>query len=214
MGTLAILGFVFTPGIPPAFAADSMIFLSGHLWEDGGLTPSRPFDELQAVGIVNGIREPLFWSPNIYSYTWYAHGLISAGSVNMGTTFVTEYLGGEISIHVDDLPSNAAYGVWPANATAPATFADGHATYLSGTFESCTVTFNPATNSGSFAGEIVFRGGNAYPQLENPTGWTIGSTIAGVSPVGYSGQLNGTLFVEGPSPLLASGWADVKALYR
>jgi hypothetical protein len=214
LGTLAILA---SPGVipgAPAHAAESRIFLSGHLWEPGGISPALPFEELQAVGIVNEIRAPLFWSPSVSSYTWYVHGLVSMGSVLVGNTFLTEYLGGEISIHVDGLPSNASYGVWPANATAPSTFTDGAGVYLTGKFESCALTFHPHTASGSFVGEIVFTGGNAYPQLQSATAWTIGSSLAGVSPAGYAAQLNGTLFVEGPSGTAASSWADVKALYR
>lgn len=213
LGALAILGGVFTPG-PSAFAAESRIFLSGHLWEAGGISPALPYEELQAVGIVNEIREPLFWSPNVSSYTWYAHELVSMGSVLLGNTFLTEYVGGEFSIHVDGLPSNASYGVWPANATAPSTFTDGPGVYLTGKFESCTLTFHPPTASGAFVGEIVFTGGNAYPQLQSATGWTIGSSLATTSPAGYAAQVNGTLFVEGPNGRAASSWADVKALYR
>lgn len=214
MRPLAILGLVFILGLRPASAAESKIFLSGHMWEDGGFPPSFPNDELQAVGVINGIRQPLFWSPNIYSYTWYAHQLISTGSIMLGTTVVTEYIGGEMSIYVDSLPSNASYGTWPDNDTVPSTFTDGHGVYLSGRFQSCSVTFNTATASGSFVGEVMFTAGNAYPQLQSPTGWTIGSTITGTSPSGYAGQLNGAMFVDGPLDLDASSWAEVKALYR
>jgi len=216
MRPLATLGLVFmlALALKPASAAESKIFLSGHMWEEGGFPPSLPNDELQVVGMINSIRQPLFWSPSVYSYTWYAHGLISTGSVVYGSTHITEYIGGEISIHVDTLPSNATYGTWPNNSTAPSTFTDGHAVYLQGKFQSCTVTFNTNNLSGSFVGEVVFNSGNAYPQLQSANGWAIGSTISGLSPAGYSGALNGSLYVNGPTELAARSWGQVKSLYR
>ena len=60
----------------------------------------------------------------------------------------------------------------------------------------------------------MFTAGNAFPQLQSATGWTIGSSIAGTSPAGYSGQLNGALYVDGPTNLSARTWAGVKSLYR
>ncbi len=133
---LVIIALLLMGSWEGASATTSMIGLSGHAWEDGDFPPSRPFDEIRAVGIVTRIQAPLFWSPDIFSYTWYAHGLISMGETVFGTTHLAEYVGGEFAIHVDTYPSNHDYGIFPGNATVPATFTDGHATYLVGYFES------------------------------------------------------------------------------
>ncbi|HMB68124.1 MAG TPA: hypothetical protein VKU85_02395 [bacterium] len=213
MRPLALLGLIGVLGASPTHAAESKIFLSGHSFVDGGFPLTGPTEELQAVGVINHIRRPLFWSPDIYSYTWYARGLISLGSTVYGTTYVTEYVGGQFSIHVD-MSANHDYGVFPSNGTVPDTFIDGHGVYLQGDFESCMVTYNTATASGAFAAEVTFTDGNAYPQLLDPAGWAIGATISGFSPAGYCGQINGALFVEGPLGVEDKSWGDIKALYR
>ncbi|GJM45383.1 MAG: hypothetical protein DHS20C21_22250 [Gemmatimonadota bacterium] len=209
---LAALLCVF--GASSAHAAESKIFLSGHSFVDGAFPQTEPTKELQAVGIINQIRQPLFWSPFAFSYTWHARGLISLGATVIGTTYITDYMGGEFSIHVDTLPSNHDYGVYPTSATVPSTFTDGHGVYLEGFFESCTVTYNTATGSGSYAAEVTFTGGNAYPALQDPTGWALGATITGFSPAGYCGEINGAMFVEGPLDQEEASWGDIKALYR
>jgi hypothetical protein len=116
---------------------------------------------------------------------------------------------------VDFLPSNHDYGSNPPNATSPSTFTDGISTYLDGYFTDFTLTFNHATSSGSFVGTLNFTGGDVFPLLADPEGWTFGSDIAGFSPNGYDLEINGDvyLFVE-PVSVEASSWGAIKGLYR
>ena len=195
-------------------SSTSVINFSGNCYEDGACPPSNPGDQMQAVGIVNGIKRPLYWSPSRYSYTWYVGGLTSLGESVYGTTHVMDYMGGSFEIHVDGLPSNASYGVNPPNATAPETFRDGHGLYLKGTFSSFTMLINTATSSGSVVGTLTFTEGNAFPNLTSAEGWTVAATIFGSEPLGFDADWNGALFVSGPASVEDQSWASVKSLYR
>jgi hypothetical protein len=219
MGT--VLRFLAPVGIALALLAGSataqvttVINFNGRSWETGGNPPSQFGDQLTSVGNITGVRRPLFWSPSRYSYTFDVSGLVSLGEVIYGTTHIVQYSGGKFRIHVDALPSNAAYGVNPPNATSPATFVDGTATYLEGDFSSFMTTYNTATTSGSLMGSLIFTGGNAYPQLASSTGWTVGAQLGRSAQGGYDTDWNGALYLAGPLATEVASWGQIKSLYR
>lgn len=191
-----------------------MVQLSGLSWEDGGVIPSDAGDQLTAVGVVTHVKKPMFWSPSRFEYTWSMTDLTSLGETVYGTTHVIRYSGGMFRMHVDMLPANAAYGINPPNATCPSSFTDGDALYLEGYFTEFTATLNTATGAGSLYGAITFTGGNAYPQLQDPDGWTVGANITRTTPEGWDMDVNATLFVSGPLGVETASWSSVKALYR
>jgi hypothetical protein len=214
MKFLAWAGVGLVLAAAPLAAEETAINLDGNAWETGGFPASLPGDELQAVGIVNSIQAPLFWSPDIFSYTWYMRGLLSLGETVYGTTRVATYNGGLFTVYVDWKPSNHAYGVYPPNATVPSTFTDGHGVYLGGELSEFYLTYNSATSSGGFVGELLFTHGNAFPQIQSPDGWAVGANISDVSPAGYDLELNGRVYVDGPVAIEAETWGALKALYR
>lgn len=211
---LAFAGILLALTAGPASAGTSMIQLSGFSFETGGFPTSTFGEELTAVGTVTHIKKPLYWSPTRYSYTWCADGMMSLGETVVGSTHVVEYSGGTLRIHVDALPSNAAYGTFPPNATSPSTFMDGHGVYLEGTLSSLMLIMNTDTGAGSVIGSLTFFGGNAFPQLQNPDGWTVGAQLLGTGPAGYDCDWNATLFVEGPLGVAGQTWSGIKAMYR
>jgi hypothetical protein len=201
-----------------AFAQEEQILhLSGNAWEDDGpggtFPPSNPGDGFNAVGLLNDIEEPLVWDTLNYSYTFHVRNLVSAGGAVFGTTHVVSYVGGLFTIYVDWLPSNADYGTNPPNATSPSTFTDGISTYLDGFFTDFTLTFNTATQSGSFAGGLTFTGGDVYPLLNAAEGWVFGANIAGFSPTGYDLEVNGDVSLQIVS-VDEQSWGNIKNLYR
>lgn len=200
--------------VTPALAQETILHMSGNSWETGAFPPSNLGDELQAVGILNDIEAPLVWDTANYSYTWYVRDLSSLGEVIVGTTRVVTYGGGALTIYVDFLPSNHDYGVNPPNATSPSTFTDGFSTYLDGFFTDFTLTFNHATNTGNFVGTLTFTGGDVFPLLTDPDGWTFGSNIAGFGPTGYDLELNGDVYLQGPVSVEPNSWGQIKGLYR
>jgi hypothetical protein len=214
MRSLAWAGVGLVLAASPLAAEQSVINLSGEAWETGGFPPSEAGDEFQAVGIVNAIRAPLFWSPDIYSYTWHVSGLASLGETVYGTTRVVGYTGGFFTVHVDWNPANHDYGTFPPNATSPSSFTDGFGIYLYGDLTEVSLTFNSATSSGAFVGEVYFTDGNAFPQIQSPDGWAVGANISGVSPAGYDLELNGRVYVDGPLGVEAETWGALKSLYR
>jgi hypothetical protein len=200
--------------VTPAFAQETILHMSGNSFETGGFPPSNLGDELQAVGILNDIEAPLVWDTANYSYTWWVRDLSSLGEVIVGTTRVVTYGSGALTIYVDFLPSNHDYGVNPPNATSPSTFTDGFSTYLDGFFTDFTLTFNHATNTGNFVGTLTFTGGDVFPLLTDPDGWTFGSNIAGFGPTGYDLELNGDVYLQGPVSVEPNSWGQIKGLYR
>lgn len=205
-----------------AFAASSafaqteqILHMSGNSWETGGFPPSNLGDTFAAVGILNDIEAPLVWDTANYSYTWHVDGLSSIGETIFGTTRVVTYSGGSLGIYVDLLPSNHNYGVNPPNATSPSTFTDGFSTYLTGNFTDFTLTYNHATSTGSFVGNLTFTGGDVFPLLAQPDGWTFGSDIAGFSPNGYDLEINGDVYLfTDPVSVEPQSWGGIKGLYR
>jgi hypothetical protein len=198
----------------PAFAQQTILHMSGNSWETGGFPPSDLGDEFQAVGILNDIGPELIWDTENYSYTWYVRDVSSLAEVIVGTTRVVTYGGGLLTIYVDFLPSNHDYGVNPPNATSPSTFSDGFSTYLDGFFTDFTLTFNHATSTGSFVGTLTFTGGDVFPLLGDPDGWTFGSNIAGFGPTGYDLELNGDVYLDTPVSVEPQSWGAIKSLYR
>lgn len=198
----------------PAFAQETILHMSGNSWETGAFPPSNLGDIFEAVGILNDIEAPLVWDTENYSYTWNVKELTSLGEVIVGTTRVVTYGGGALTIYVDFLPSNHDYGVSPPNATSPSTFTDGFSTYLDGFFTDFTLTFNHATNTGNFVGTLTFTGGDVFPLLTDPEGWTFGSNIAGFGPTGYDLELNGDVYLQGPVSIEPNSWGSIKGLYR
>lgn len=198
----------------PAFAQETILHMSGNSWETGAFPPSNLGDIFEAVGILNDIEAPLVWDTENYSYTWNVKELTSLGEVIVGTTRVVTYGGGALTIYVDFLPSNHDYGVNPPNGTSPSTFTDGFSTYLDGFFTDFTLTFNHATNTGNFVGTLTFTGGDVFPLLTDPEGWTFGSNIAGFGPTGYDLELNGDVYLQGPVSIEPNSWGSIKGLYR
>jgi hypothetical protein len=199
---------------PAASAQDTQIlFVSGNAWETGGFPPSNVGDIFACVGILNDIGDPLIWDTENYSYTWYVRDLVSLGESIYGPVHVASYSGGLFTVYVDWLPSNHDYGINPPNATVPSTFNDGISTYLDGFFTDFTMNFNDDTQSGTFNGTLTFTGGDVFPLLSATEGWTFGSNLAGVSPLGYDVELNGQveLLIVAVEEVT---WGGIKALYR
>jgi hypothetical protein len=199
---------------PASAQVTSVINFSGKGWETGGYPPSHFGDVLTAVGTIGAVHQPLFWSPSRYSYTFDISGLMSLGEVVYGTTHVCQYSGGRFQIHVDALPSNAAYGVNPPNSTSPSTFLDGVSLYLDGNFTSFMSSFNTATQAGTIAGSLTFVGGNIYPQLSSADGWTVAAQMGHSGTSGYDTDWNGALYLSGPTSTDVATWGAIKSLYR
>ncbi len=205
---------LFAMAATSAFAQDTILHMSGNSWETGGFPPSNLGDEFSAVGILNDIEAPLVWDTANYSYTWHVRDASSVGEIINGTTRIVTYSGGQLTIYVDFLPSNHDYGVNPPNATSPSTFTDGISMYLDGLFTDFTLTYNHATAQGAFIGTLNFTGGDVFPLLSDPNGWTFGSNIAGFSPSGYDLEINGDVYLQTSVSVDEQSWGAIKNLYR
>lgn len=212
---LALSLFVAFAGT--ALAAEQILYLSGHAWEDDGVggtfPPSNVGDVLNIVGILNDIEAPLVWDTANYSYTMYLRDLVSLGEVVLNNVHYASYSGGLFTIYVDFLPSDHQYTPNPPNADVPFTFQNGISTYLDGFFNSFSMSLSDISGGGFFSGDLTFTGGDVFPLLTATTGWTFGGTLAGVSPAGYDVQLNGDVHLQVVS-VENESWGAIKTLYR
>jgi len=168
--SVVVVGLLLATGPGLASAQIANIDYVGFGWEDGGLPPSDPGDELIFTGVAN-YADPVYGVDlSAIEVTFYVYDLVSTGQVGVGGgTLQVGYTGGTLEIWGDPA-KNADWGVFPPNATAPSTFADGtlQIGYTGGTLE---IWGDPAKNAdwgvfppnatapSTFAdGTLLFRG--------------------------------------------------------
>jgi hypothetical protein len=114
--------------------------------------------------------------------------------------------------------TQALYGVYPPNATAPSTFIDG-TVFLGGHIEFLVLSYDFTANQGAFSGNIHFDEGSLLGHIPEAQrdGWTL-SGLAGRNnpsiPNGYDHQTSGECRIPGPTPATHRTWGALKALYR
>lgn len=172
----------------------------------------------EVLSTVPQLGAPLVFNLGANQYTVVISGLTSVSKLGLGTYDIITYAGGTVNVYEDPIGGGtaAAYGVNPANATAPSTFIDG-TNILVGSLSSFQVVYDNATRTGSFEGNLTFTGGS---QLGNfPSNQRAGWTFAGVTgnspitPTGYMHQVDGSIYLDNPVPVQATTWGAVKALY-
>lgn len=239
---LAMLAALFVVAVPvSAFAQTGTIVDWGpdsYSYETSYTAAfvSNPGSVLRVVGIVNDFAGPLSVLEPIPAgteYTFYIEGLISLGTVITPgisiNTYKTDYIGqpARISIY-RDTPADAAFGVNPPNATAPASFIDG-ALVLVGNFEKLTVTFGRLVSNGTVLGgnadsgdppNGTWVGGSALPLVSaggHPCPFRVtGGWLArpGNFPTGYTANFDGKIDIDCPTPAQSSTWGRIKGTYR
>jgi len=211
------------------WAQDTQTILdfTGFVYEDNnspgevGFPPSNPGDILAAVGFIESVSQPLYWSPDEYQYTIYISDLVSDGEVDIGYgTFYITYSGGSVDIvaqrYNDAGYTMPEYGVEPPNATAPSTFMDGDI-YLHGEFSSFYMVYYPTLHVGNFEGVIAWTIHPNIGELINDYGTIFSGTvdpIAAPVPDGYDLEMDGHVMYYHAVPTENSTWGQVKNLYR
>src|SRR5438067_41019 len=114
----------------PVHAGGPMIdWDPAYVWQPGATYNNSPaLGELKMVGTIAAFGPPLDFldaSDPTKEYTFYVHGLISAGTTSSGppaTTFYnTSYSGGTIEVYEDTSP-DASFDPYPPNAGVPGDF--------------------------------------------------------------------------------------------
>jgi hypothetical protein len=203
----------------------TILNIDGFLYENDvakSFPPSNPGDVLAGVGLVNGMDPPLSWSTADFQYTWALQGLISTGAYDLGGgQLVIAYTGGTLDVVAQAYagPGYTApdYGVYPPNATAPATFTDG-SVYLHGVFTNFMMFYDATTHTGHYEGQLNFTLGSSLGELANPSGYTFAGTVdrtgAITIPSGYDLEAVGHVDFDSTIPTQADSWGGVKNLYR
>jgi hypothetical protein len=200
----------------PASAQVPAIDYVGFGWESSSLPPSVAGDELVFVGVADDI-DPLFGVDlGAVELTFHVYDLISTGEVDIGGgNSMISYTGGTLDIYKHDA-MDADWGVFPPNATAPSTFANGDL-FFCGAFSSFTIFFT-ATGAGSFEGLLDGVAGELIGDVCNDCAYTWGGIFtAGTGaqiPDGYDFQLDGVFEVDPAISNVDATWSGVKRLYR
>ena len=209
-GTL-LLGF----GARSGHAA--LVDYVGYGYETGTLFPSMAGDQLEVLTVGTQI-DPVFGAGAGDEITVHLYGLVSTGEfVDPGTGFTTiVYTGGMLDLYAD--PSgNADWGVFPPNATAPSSFADGNLLF-SGAFTSFTLFLAP-NGAGAYEGTLDGVGGSALGTVCANCAYSFSGVFtrdAGAQILdGYDIQVDGTLDVDSTVPVAQpESWGSVKSLFQ
>jgi hypothetical protein len=227
---------VFAAGtLPSASVADDVLLdLTGNTWERGlyAVRVSRPLGDedpppapsprdddsgrsLSAVGMLTSVSDPLVWNPFAFSVSWSLKDLELVHEVREGPTRISEYAGGRLTLFSDAPSEVPMYGTHPPNATSPAEFEDGYSTYLDGVLTNVRLTFDATSGLGTLDGDVHFVGGAMLTLLPDPSGWVLAVTLQSGSPIGYSFQMQGSVFRnDGTTAREARSWASSKARFR
>ncbi len=213
--TALILAAVVLFGTLGAEAA--VVDYVGYAWENGGIDPSNPGDQLAIATVVTQI-DPLFnVDLDAQEGTLYIDGLTSLGSVLDPSTGATtiQYSGGTLSVFSGPA-RNHDWGTNPANGTVPSTFIDGDLVFA-GTFINFRVILQPS-GLGVFEGYLNGTGGSALAGPCSNCAYTFSGSFTAPTganiPAGYDMQVDGILELESAVPTETMSFGSLKQLFR
>jgi hypothetical protein len=201
--------------------------------QPAGLSPSnQPAGAImRCVGQISLFGPPLdFLNANLATkeYTFFIGDLTSLGTTTVANgsleAYVTNYSGGTFTLY-EDAAMNSVFAPNPENGQVPATFVDGSAPLLIGTFTGLTVTTNNFTQFkvGSIEGNIQWTGGTLIGELTGGgnepcpglfTGGATWNTAPNIGIPGYMFRHDGKLDLQCPTSARKSTWGKLKTLYR
>jgi len=215
--TMLVALFVLGALVPATIAQGIEISdYIGYAWETGGFPPSDPGDVLQFVGVADWMDPIAGVDLATEEVTYYVYGLTSLGAStdDPAVGYTTYYYSGGTLEMYRDSAKNAAYGINPANASAPSTFTDG-TLLLKGAFTSFAITFDPfggASYGGAadgLAGEFITSCSGCIYSWGGTYTVDVGAQI----PEGYDMQLDGILQIDSAVPTTDASWGTIKSQY-
>jgi hypothetical protein len=197
--------------------------------------------QLTVVGIVSLFCAP-FTSLDaldpLKEYTFIWDGLVSQGTVTLGTTgakkYTTQYVGGGFRIYEGSsrtAPTATSLPILPSPGVVPDAYTDG-TLILSGVMEPLTVIVNRTsygTYTGSFRANYHATGGSFYDRVGDAINLMDGAwcPVPATNPIpasppnmtcqlsdGWSAHLNGKWDMPRTVPTLPSTWGKIKSMYR
>ncbi len=171
------------------------------------------------LGEVPGLFSPLVADTSANQYTYYISGLTVSAVTPVGSFVIVDYSGpGTLDVYEDSKSTgtDALYGVYPPNGTAPSTFVDG-TLFLRGNLTGFQIVLNTSTGSGSYSATFDATGGSQIGNI--PVGQRSGWTFAGQTtndinrPAGYAHQVDGQVFLNA-TPVRETTWGRLKNLYN
>ena len=209
--TVAIAGSVALPA-----GAVVLVDYAGYAYETGGVLPSDPGDVLVFTAVATAADPLTGVDLTTTELTFYVYDLVSTGEGTdaFGNVIVT-YTGGILEMYAD-AAQNADWGIFPPNATAPGTFADGDLLFQ-GSFLNFVLVLNPTTGAGAYEGNLDGVGGTLISGCSD-CGYTWGGAFGEDSGAqlleGWDLQIDGVLEINESIPTQETGWGAIKSMYR
>ncbi|MEZ5063458.1 MAG: hypothetical protein R3B81_01935 [bacterium] len=195
----------------------------GAVWTSGTLATMGVGDSLSIVGTFvpsSGEWVAVPWDTAGYDYTFWIHGwaaeVVTEDSARRNVVLVGP---GRIDLYREPVPAQFDYGVYPPNATCPASFADGELVLrteatsglvslhlASGIF---TLSLGDATYvAGLYLSDVLTECGVCAADLDF-TGAT-----SQTAPAGFDAPVTGHFFNTSGVGVESESWGRTKASYR
>jgi hypothetical protein len=174
-----------------------------------------------AVGYVPSVNSSyLNFDYGTNQYTFFLDSLCVANvdsTTYPGFKTIT-FAGGEFNVYCDSLAGGTAadYGVNPPNATVPSTFQDGECV-IGGDLSQMEIFWDLSTGEADLSGMVNLTRGTQLANIppSQRSGWTLAGLRGNTPgmPMGYSWQIDGSLYISEPTPTQKSSWGKLKQQY-
>jgi hypothetical protein len=219
--TTLLLASCAALALVPAARAQSLLFdYVGFDYEfpdpDPG-TFGEPGSGYVAVGTVPFLFPPLVTNTTLNEYTFVIQGLSPTSAMPVGPWQIINYSSGTVTIYEQAKLGGTPGTFTPPGAVPPPSFTDGTA-ILVGTLTNFQLTIDNSNGVGSFEAVFNVTGGSQLANfpVNQRTGWTFSGTTGEALniPEGYSHQIDGQTFLNGPVSARRTTWGRLKAGYR
>jgi hypothetical protein len=219
--TTLLLACCAVLSVAPAARAQSLLFdYLGFDYEFPNPDPNafgEPGSGYVAVGTVPFLFAPLVGNTTLNEYTFVVEGLSPTGVMPVGSFDIINYSSGTVTIYEQAKLGGTPGTFTPPGPVPPPSFTDGTA-ILVGTLTNFQIVIERTSGVGSFEAVFNATGGSQignFP-LNQRTGWTFSGTTGEALniPDGYSHQIDGQTFLNGPVSAKHMSWGRLKAGYR
>jgi hypothetical protein len=181
--------------------------------------PSNCYNAAGYVPSVNSTYLNFDYGTNEYTFFLDSLCVANIDSLSFPGFYYITFMGGGFDVYGDSLAGGTAadYGVNPPNATVPSTFTDGE-NVLGGNLSQMEIYWDLTTGEADLSGMVDLNRGTQLGNIppDQRSGWTLAGLRANTPgmPMGYSWQIDGSLYISEPTPTQKTSWGKLKQHYR